>query len=643
MIPPGEAKARLQDSISSYHDQGYRVSGDVYARPMRTLAALSITRLMALRNISPRDIYDCVDSFLQTRSNPFDTTSRADIFKTLALDRSLHEPILKVIADCAKAVRNTKSPSEVKLSALIEFTKLLFPISPTDSKCLFNEAVEAAGEVDYESVYEIALFKPLAQRAVGNMDEEQRREAARDIAIIVGDAGVRLRGFEHFPWDAVAWTLSKLSISVALAALGRWADSGVVHYADLLPSVLKAAFDHRETSPTLIASLTPLLEHVDSNLITQIANAVQTRGEGIDLNALAENLARDELLYYGRGQQPAICEALRSLLLVEQHGFWLSKLCQATTFHLTEKHAALEDSGSHNTDDMKRWEEKRQEVLDSVDWGEYQFLSEEEILRAVKSVLDSAKEAETFISESMILDHIRGIVELRHRSDYLEALTRIACRQESSYKLWEFAQGIAKSVQDWRNTPAIRLWCQERLMRVLIDLLPGFSRYIESEYGECPLPTLLEQCGVPDQEICDALLEGIERHVGELPPSTIWALVGLVGRYCTPEEAAQVLAGHASRLARRIPESHRDKWDLADIPVEVTEGVARFLYALMGDIDVRIRWRAAHAARRLARLGDTDTLDSLVGLYKRTAEASYRQSDAPFYWAGGAALVCDDA
>ena len=632
MISPGEAKARLQDSISSYHDQGYRVSGDVYARPMRTLAALSITRLMALHNISPRDIYDCVDSFLQTRSNPFDTTSRTDVFKTLALNSALHGPILEVIADCAKAVRNTKTPSEEKLSALVEFTQLLFPISPTDSKCLFNEAVEAAGEVDYESVYEIALFKPLAQRAVSNMDEDQRREAARDIAIIVGDAGVRLEGFEHFPWDAAAWTLSKLSISVALAALGRWADSSVVHYADFLPSALRAALDCREQSLTLIAALMPLLEHIEPNLIAQIAKAARLRGEGIDLNALAENLAHDELLYYGRGQQPAICEALRSLLPVEQHGFWLSKLCQATTFHLTEKHAVLEDSGSHNTDDRKRWEEKQQEVLDSVDWGEYQFLSEEEILRAVTSVLASAKEAETFISESMILDHIRGLVELRHRSDYLEALTRIACRQESSYKSWEFAQGIAKSVQDWRDTPAIRLWYQKRFMRVLVDLLPGFSRYIESEYGECPLPTLLEQCGVPDQEICDALLEGIERHVGELQPSTIWTLVGLVGRYCAPEEAAKVLAGHASRLARRIPESHQDKWDLTDIPVEATEGLARLLYALMGDIDVRIRWRAAHVARRLARLGDTDTLDSFVGLYDKKAEASYRLPDAPFYW-----------
>ena len=64
----------------------------------------------------------------------------------------------------------------------------------------------------------------------------------------------------------------------------------------------------------------------------------------------------------------------------------------------------------------------------------------------------------------------------------------------------------------------------------------------------------------------------------------------------------------------------------------LTGGIARFLYAYMGDVDVRIRWRAAHALRRLARLGDIGILDKLVELYDQTSEPSYRKPDVPFYW-----------
>jgi hypothetical protein len=123
----------------------------------------------------------------------------------------------------------------------------------------------------------------------------------------------------------------------------------------------------------------------------------------------------------------------------------------------------------------------------------------------------------------------------------------------------------------------------------------------------------------------------MERHVDVLDTSTVYALVGLIGQHCGPIDAAQVMARYADRIVQRIPGHERDSWDLSDIPTEPTAGLARFLYALMGNVDVRTRWRAAHALRRLARL-DVGTLDKLVELYGRTSEPSYRKPDAPFYW-----------
>jgi hypothetical protein len=137
---------------------------------------------------------------------------------------------------------------------------------------------------------------------------------------------------------------------------------------------------------------------------------------------------------------------------------------------------------------------------------------------------------------------------------------------------------------------------------------------------------------MPSERIAAALIEGMERHVDVLDAPTVYTLVGLIGRHCGSIDAAQVMTRYAHRLVQRIPVHERDSWDLSDIPTEVAAGLARFLYALMGDVDVRTRWRAAHALRRLARLGDVGTLDKLVELYGRTSEPSYRTPDAPFYW-----------
>ena len=87
-----------------------------------------------------------------------------------------------------------KTSAEDKLSTLIRLARLLVPISYEDAESLFNEAIEVAGEVNVDAIHEIALFAPFADHAVGTMSVAERRAVARDLAIVVGDAGVRLRG-----------------------------------------------------------------------------------------------------------------------------------------------------------------------------------------------------------------------------------------------------------------------------------------------------------------------------------------------------------------------------------------------------------------------------------------------------------------
>ena len=144
--------------------------------------------------------------------------------------------------------------------------------------------------------------------------------------------------------------------------------------------------------------------------------------------------------------------------------------------------------------------------------------------------------------------------------------------------------------------------------------------------------TLLDKSDAPDHQICEALIAGLERHVDEINAPTVYALVGLIGKYCSPSEAAQVITRYANRLVQRIIPLDREKWDTADIPATVSESLMRFLYSMMGDVDVRSRWRAAHAIRRFARLGEFSVIDKLFSLYERTSEISYRLPDAPFYW-----------
>ncbi len=97
-------------------------------------------------------------------------------------------------------------------------------------------------------------------------------------------------------------------------------------------------------------------------------------------------------------------------------------------------------------------------------------------------------------------------------------------------------------------------------------------------------------------------------------------------------EAGQVLDWYARRLVDRVPPETARAMPLDDVPLAATDAVGRFTFALLGDIDTRIRWRAAHALRRFARLGATEFLDAVIATWGRTEERAFRDPDAPFYW-----------
>jgi hypothetical protein len=626
-ISPAHVDTQLRTAIASCDNQEYRLSRDFSAREMRTRAALSITRLMALRGLDRTVLLEHTSSFLNVRSDPFGS-AEVQIFASLALDRSLHQQILSAITDRARAVRSTKTSAEDKLTALIRFARLLLPISYADAESLFNEALEVAGEVNAEVVHEIALFAPLAEHAVGSMEVDQRRAVARDLAIIVGDAGIRLEGHERFPWVEAAQALAALDVCLALAAAARWEDLNIVDCDTFLPPVLETALSRRELSPTQVSALSALLDQLSVDLIVRIIEEASEQRGGLDLKALIEELAREELLRFGRGTRQQVNEKLRSLLTKSDPGFWLDRLTQATRFYQVERlgrtSSPSEEVQSSHRDEAKA---ERPDPLDNIDWGVHRFISAEDITDVVGRTCAAVRASETYVSVLAIFDRIRGVVALGDRVAHLEALSHIESQEMPDYEL---AQAIARCIDYWRAAPSIKHCCRECLMRVVVDLLPGFSRWLA--IGQSPLPALLEKSGVPSHQICVALLEGMERHVDALSAPTVYALVGLVGQYCEPDDAAQVMARYADRLMQRIPASERDHWDLSDIPIEAAAGVARFLYVYMGDVDVRTRWRAAHVLRRFSRLGDVGILDKLVELYNKTSETSYCKPDAPFYW-----------
>jgi hypothetical protein len=613
----------LASAISESRRDDYRLRREFRLSDMRTQAALAVSRLMALPSLDRDLLYQHSLSTLGQRG-PF-SASETRVSTNFSMSAELHEKILTVSASRAREVLKARVSADEKISALVQLARLLSPLSQSDAEGLFNEAVRVAGEVNTEAMWEIDTFAPLAKRAADAMDSRRQRSTACAIATIATDAAIRLEGEEGFPWPNVGRALGNLDVSVAFAAMARWEDSAIIDRDNVLPGILVAALKRQFLSAEQVIALMLLLRRAEIDLVESIAQRIAELETVVDVDLIVDEVARQELLQFGKGKRAKITQMLLSLPLKERR-VWLSRLVRATDFR-AEQTSNSEASHAENSPALNEFRKKEEEILKVLDWSKHRFVDPSEINEFVSGVFANAKAVDTFVSVSQILDRMAEVVKLSDRVAHLEALAK---SQSETISYYDLGQIIPTLVEKWGDAPSVANWCRDRLLSVVTDLLPAFVRYLY--YDQSSLPRLLARSGASNEAVCAALLDGIARNVDALDARTLYALVGLIARHCTPEAASTVLEKYTHRLIDRIAIEDREHWDLADIPDMPTQGLARFLYALMGDTDVRNRWRAGHAVRCLARLNDSSIVNELRLLYARTEENSYRRPDAPFYW-----------
>lgn len=584
---------------------------------MQAQVALSLARLVVIPKLNREVLFESALSALGP-ANPFNS-SETSVLRRLSADKALHQKILARVNSGAIRIEGARLSSEAKIEALVRFSRLLLTISPADAQSLFNRAIGISGELNSEAVHEIALFEPLAERASDAMSADKQRSAANNLAAVVSDAWIRLEGPDSFPWEKVAGALSTLDLSIALAVTARWEDSAIIHRSALLPEILKAALSRKSLLPGQAAAFMPLLEYAEEDLIIAISRSSR---EVVAANSdqLAEELAREELLRFGYGRRGAVNDELASKTSRSSMTYWLDKLAKAAVFHQGAK-SQRKGVGSLQQRYIKRGS------MDRFRWKKTKYGTSSAINGAVSQIRSSA--GEEYIAVAVILDRMAREVDIADRVAHLEAL-----RESQSVTIHddELIRAIFQRLEDWRNSPSVVEWARARSLDIVTEWLPTFTRWLS--YDQQRVKKYLRQSGATDSEISAALLKGIERHVDSLDAATVYSLVGLIGFYCNPNDAARVLDEYAKRLVDRIPAADRDRdiLDLNDIPTKSSQGIARYIYALLSDVDVRIRWRAAHALRSLGRLGEINTISSVVALYDQTNELSYRRPDAPFYW-----------
>lgn len=515
----------------------------------------------------------------------------------LAVRTGRIEPVADRLTAYAAAAEIQAAPASTKAEMLVDFARIALDFDTELARVYYDKALTLTADVDLEAVEYLAAASVAAgERAAGS--DAARRTLAEGLADTAAAVQATLGDdvADYMPWSAVVAACAVQHPPTALAVVGRWRDDGFVQLDEGLSGLL----DPRASGlyPAWMRAGLSALQ--DKTALPPSPTVVEV-----------ERAARGALVDGSVGALVACAREIENLAEGLRQG-------PCTQRVVTTRDALLGSSG--------RTEERPDEDDDTDDRAP----DDSQVWAPITTVAALQSRLLLFAGNfdrpyGSLFGHLAGtLTSPALRLPFLKAL---ADRYAGSSG---FAEFLTDQLPRWLDYPTVQTWTRDALPTVIEQALPKLFGMSQGETDT--VEALLALVDRPSDWKIDLLFKGVERHGDALPGSVLIALTGVIGRLSGPEakiELVGALLDH-TRAALSQPATH----SLAgtDAPHGLEEAVARFLFALMADVDKRVRWRASHAARDLL-VHDLEPgfTDAFVALLDRSEEPVFARPDLFFY------------
>jgi hypothetical protein len=320
--------------------------------------------------------------------------------------------------------------------------------------------VQIAKDIDTEAIDQIAFLSHAASRAeVGNATE-RRRLASLIFSYVTAAAGRLDR--DGFPWRSGITAMSRLDPALALAAIGTWADRGVREASRSLIPFLETRVDTALITVETAIALALLIDDHERHLLNKLASmaaADPTNGKH-----LLDELSRQVLLLNPRTNRVDLAKTVANAACADTKpdGPWLTDLKRMIAFFGTLKVKPPKDESS-NLPSLPRADDKNHAPKPYVfDPKGKSFLT----AAAIAAELEVARALEPHYSEIDLLKKMRDVSS--SPSDRAAFLTAVAEVPEDFGWFNGRAQFITETVGEWRGSPSIDAWVENRLPGIIV-------------------------------------------------------------------------------------------------------------------------------------------------------------------------------
>ncbi len=588
-----DAEALMNNAVSHLRGYTYRIDL-VYRFNFLRLLSYSVLDLIGLSKLSPSIAFR-IATLVLGEDETATGFQLVPVYARAAADGRLHEAILNWVTERNQSIRVMESTSREKIESITALTRVILTFAPDDAKILFTHAHEATDEIDSDARFQLSSLSALCPLAIPSLDLTERKQLSVRLTLLTGHAAIRLKNEDGFPWQTVTQALTKLHAPTALAASARWQDASLASLSDTLPAVLEDIQHPGFNSGELRLALNPILEY-GAFPDFSVFRSQSTQND----------LCRDVLQF---GTSSEIGRLSQQVVDVSPTP-WTDRV-------LARKPADVVPASTENNEEVEH-----RDIAKLI--SGFNLTSADDL----KALLKESNAPGEYVPHYAVLCQAQGRIAIKERVRFLDALVELL---ESEERGQDIIDSFEYAKTSW-STPAVQAWFDEAVPKLLARSLPALSFDIAWGSGRSALDRFL---ALVDRSIKvgRALIDGIGNGLEGFSAAEIYGLISRVYPYFPSTVLNQVLIPYSERLIADVPSGQAFSEALvSNIPDDIDDALARFLTALLSDVDTRVRWRAAHSMRRLISYAPSDIIPRFTGLWINTEERSFRAPNAPFYW-----------
>lgn len=535
----------------------------------------------------------------------------------------MHGKVLQLLDQVRQDLEKAPGTARELIDLLLQCTQIASAVDSSVARYYFNLAVEAAAEIDEEVFTQINCMSSFADKISSEL-QYSNAELAYQFARFVEDCHRRMDGWDHFPWDESLQGLFSLDSASAFAILSRWDERGVRNIENEVTTLLLIAIQRRYISPEMAYALS-ILSVASGNeyeqLILEILNAAQTLGGQAQVIECLSLIAEDIRLFTPIVERES--KALAVMTWANNHNVGHSQ----GAIYLNDLLNFLEGTYKRSVLDDTAW--KMAENLEVPNWeqilGNQPFLGSDEIELALDEVRKIEKYGHNLQKE--LLHRLQQRCTVRDYTKQLDALLQVKSEKLSVSSLLE---ALESCTQEWSSHPSVRDWQKEKCTDFLVRRLSEMIYYGSRSRMVKRFQTVF---GIPDIDLYKCTVDVLPQFVGNSAEVT-YELIHELTVSLTPTEAENVLQWLLERFSSKIPADCADGLWREELrpPKESLAIVSKFIWRLLGHPDKRLRWRAAHAVRRMVRQEFYEIVDALVLLCDDKHCVTMIDNKHDFFW-----------